>query len=398
MIAGDLFVNLGVKGADKSIGDVEGVNKAMKGLGGTSLLTKAAIVGVFYSLKQIFSSSAEMGAGIKNVSTTLGMMPETLQRYQYAANLAQVSTDQMNESFSKIQQTMADVKFEGKISKELTNLGNALGLANTDIVEFSKNPEKFMQAAQAFANLPIDLDFKVKTLGGVGFNQGMIAALLRNKFSPEILAQANPLSDRQVDALDQLEQQMTKIGIKIKRAMAAFSAANGGQLVADFDKITTSLINMATAFNNFSKAVQLSSWISGFADALADSMNIIVKDIDMIQNLTSGDDKRIEKGKEQIKSNVKGEIKAFMQGFRESAPPTFEMLKPGFGGAPINDTAPAGVAPSVVNNNYNNVLNFDFTTAASYKQVAEAAMKGAEAITGPVKSVRAQTPAVRGGH
>ena len=85
MLAGEFFINLGIKGADKTLGELTNTQKGMEGLGASSLEAKAAVVALFYAMKQLVGLSANTGFSLHSFEAFTGIDHKVLERYQYAA-------------------------------------------------------------------------------------------------------------------------------------------------------------------------------------------------------------------------------------------------------------------------------------------------------------------------
>src|SRR5581483_1123829 len=96
---GDLFVELGIRGSEKTISAFTNVKQEMGGLASMSLEVKAAIVGALYALEQLVAHSNALGTNLATTSTVLGVSAKTLQQYGYAALQVGSNLEEVEGSF-----------------------------------------------------------------------------------------------------------------------------------------------------------------------------------------------------------------------------------------------------------------------------------------------------------
>src|ERR1700744_4238817 len=103
MDIGSLFLNLGIKGSEKTVGALTDVKKGLGELGSMSLEAKAGIVAAMYALEQLFATSGKAGTDLTNFNAITGESVKTLQQYQYAARQVGVSNQEVEGSFKTLQ-------------------------------------------------------------------------------------------------------------------------------------------------------------------------------------------------------------------------------------------------------------------------------------------------------
>jgi len=127
MTIAELFVNLGVKGADsagKALGGVKGGLGEVKSM---SLEAKAALVGVIYGLERMMSNSAQLGTSLTNFNALTGISAQQLQQWQYAARQAGVAGEEMTGSMKAVQSTMANMLMGKGAPEGMAMLANKVG-------------------------------------------------------------------------------------------------------------------------------------------------------------------------------------------------------------------------------------------------------------------------------
>lgn len=241
----DLFVALGVKGADKSAKEVGMVGKAMKGTRDMSLEAKAAIVGAFYAAQQMFSKSGQEGTRLNQFSNLMDTTIDTLQRYQYAARQVGVTNEDVASTFSNIQKSMTGILMGQGVPTGFARISELIGLQEGDIQKFQQNPEllisKLMGAARGYKNTgQRNEDFR-----SLGLSDSMISALVSQAFRPEVLAKAPVYSNSEAKGLAKADAAWGNLNNSIEMAFGRFNGKYGTEIVAGFEKIIKALIELA---------------------------------------------------------------------------------------------------------------------------------------------------------
>ncbi len=250
MNIGELFVNLGIKGGDKTLGTLSDTNKGMKSIASTSLEAKAAIIGAMYALQRLFSTSGQTGTNLTNFSALLGTdMVQTLQKYQYAARQVGITNQSVEGSFKALQGAMTKTLMGEGAPKGLARVAMLTGeMTPADIAEYAKRPEKLLQKLQEYAQKEKNGGLKNEVLKSFGLGDDMIAGLSRNAFRPEVLAKAPTYSDKEVEQLDKANIAWSNLANKIEMAFGRFNAKHGGALVTDISKIVDQVVKLSEAF------------------------------------------------------------------------------------------------------------------------------------------------------
>lgn len=211
--AGEFFVDLGVKGSDKTVSDVAHVKDGFSDLKSTSIETKAAMLAALAVLEQVVSTSGQLGTTLKNFGAISGIAPETLQRYEVAAAKAGVSTDSLRGSFLKLQQVSLDVQGGANLPKWMSAIVTSLAQHGNDVganywQRWGEHPEQGFEAMRKYA---IEKDIKpyirYNTLLEAGFAPDLITNWMRGGLDQKAL-NAVPstaiLNNHQIDTLDKM--------------------------------------------------------------------------------------------------------------------------------------------------------------------------------------------------
>ena len=213
--AGEFFVDLGVKGSDKTVSDVAHVKDGFSDLKSTSIETKAAMLAALAVLEQVVSTSGQLGTTLKNFEAVSGIAPQTLQRYEFAAQKAGVANESLLQSFLKLQTTAFDVRAGKGLPPWMSAIITSLAQSGQDVgsdwaSRWQKDPTIGFQAMQQFAQLKnIDQSTRAQVLEQAGFAPDLVAALMRQALTPGKLSEAPSqviLNEHQVNQLDKMRQ------------------------------------------------------------------------------------------------------------------------------------------------------------------------------------------------
>lgn len=281
MIIAELFVNLGIKGAEKTIGALSGIEKGLKGVGGTSLEAKAAIVGAMYALERLFAKSGQAGTDLTNFNALLGGSAKTLQQYQYAARQVGVSNQETENSFKTLSSSMTKLRMGEGAPKGYAQVAMLTGgITSADVDRYMQNPDLLLQKLQLYAQKEKRLGIRNEALKSFGLSDNMIAALSRNAFNPRALQRAPTYSDNEIKQLDKANIAWSNLGTKIEMAIGHLNAAHGGQLVKDITDLTDKVLSLTTAFLKLAEATHFFEWLNKsvqgltmLIDALTSSVN-----------------------------------------------------------------------------------------------------------------------------
>lgn len=271
----ELFVNIGVKGADKSLASLKGVKGALKEVSSTSLEAKAAIVAAVYALQRLFDASGKRGTELSNYNAQLGLSTKTLQEYSYAARQAGASNEEMMQSFTTISKEMTNIRM-GKsgpagmqqLSQWYAQFVNGVGFGREDIEKFRQKPEEFIKAMQQIAQSG-KVDKKVFSAALDFLPGNVIAAINKNAFTPENLAKAPTYSDKEVDKLQKAQAAWGNFFEKFEMMIGRINAKYGEKVVNGLGKVADSVGKVIEASVKFSDKVSLVDGITKSLDIFA---------------------------------------------------------------------------------------------------------------------------------
>lgn len=346
MNVGELFVSLGVKGSEKTLGAITGMQKGLKETASVSLEAKAAIVGAMYALERLFATSGQAGTDLTNFNSVIGVSTKTLQQYQYAARQMGVSNKEVESTFKTLQSTMTKTLMGEGAPKGLARVSMLTGgMTAADLKKFAEQPQLLIQKLQEYASKETNAGLRREVLSSFGVSEGMQAAMARGAFTPNALARAPAYSEKEIQSLDRANIAWSNLGNKIEMTIGHFNAMHGGQLVSEISKITDGVLKLADALFKFAEKAHgfeligkaFSGWnliIKGLTDNVdkldlvfqgwADIFDGITTALTAIMEATKGSE-----GTEKLKESVAGF-------FTNDAPNMFKTLTDEvFGESPI---------------------------------------------------------------
>jgi hypothetical protein len=318
MTIGELNLNLGIKGAKKTVDEIDGVRKGLKDTAAMSLEAKAAIIGAVYALERMFSKSGQAGTNLTNFNALTDLSAKKLQQWQYAARQAGVSNEEFEGSLKGVQGAMTNMLLGKGAPEGLQILANKVGFD----AKRARDTFYVMQKLQEFAkSAPADVGNAVIKSFGVG--EGTIAALRRGAFNEKAFKKAPTYSDNEIQALDKANIAWSNLGNKIEMAFGRFNAMHGGQLVKDISMITDQVVKLVEAFTTLAEKIKLFQVIGKAFEGWNMIIGGVTKGVTALQDsktrnsLLSG---RLTKGQSETLADAKSTLGYVLKDFLGSGP------------------------------------------------------------------------------
>ncbi len=248
----DFFVNIGIKGDDKTKKGLKDTKEGVSDLKSMSLEAKAAIIGAIYALERMMSSSAKTGTGLMNFASITGQSAIELQKWQYAARQVGVANEEVEGSFKGVQDAMTNMLLGKGAPEGMAMLANKVGF------DPSKARDTFyvLEQLQKFAqSVPEDVGNAM--IKSFGVSDSMMAAMRRNAFKPEVMAKAPVYSQGEINTLNKIDVAWSNIGNKIQIAMGHLTAKHGLGLVNEISGLITQVMKLVDAFTILAEKLQL---------------------------------------------------------------------------------------------------------------------------------------------
>ena len=284
----ELFVNLGIKGADKTVGALGNVKKGLGEVGSMSLEAKAGILAVMYGMERMMSASGAAGTGLTNFAALTGLSSKTLQQWQYAARQAGVSSEEFTGSLKGVQGVMTNMMLGKGAPEGMGILAKTVGFDPKKARDTFYVMEQLQKAAKA---LPQDVGNNV--LKSFGLSEGTIAAMRRNAFNPTTISKAPTYSQSEISSLDKSNVAWSNLSNKIEMAMGHFNAKHGQGLVQDISKVADAVFKVIEAFEKLSEKMKLFAVIGKIFEGWGMIFNGISAGVDKLTGVTgSATDKK----------------------------------------------------------------------------------------------------------
>jgi hypothetical protein len=253
MNIGELFINLGIKGAEKTVGALGGVRKGLGEISSMSLEAKAGLLAVFYGLERLTQASNGMGTNLRNFNALTGLSAKSLQQWQYAARQAGISGEEMTGSIKGVQNAMTNMALGKGAPEGLGIIAQAVGgLDPSKLQDTFYMLSKLQEAAR---KLPAAVGNVV--LKSVGLNEGTISAMRRGAFNAEAFRNAPTYSEREIQQLDKANIAWSNLSNKIQMAVGRWNAEHGPKLVDDISKLTDNILKLVDAFTKLADKLKL---------------------------------------------------------------------------------------------------------------------------------------------
>ncbi len=295
----DLFINLGIKGAEKTVGAVSKVKTGLSDVASTSLEAKAAIVGLIYGLEQMMARSAQLGNSMTQFGDITGLNTVKLYQYGYAAQ----------QAGSSLEETMASVK---NAQSQITNarLHHAeLGWLNiiaqyTGGVDYGKAMDPFylLQKFQAFSRkAPAAL---VRDVGArAGFGEGTIAAAREGVFNQTNFSKAPKYTQDEFKRLQAVKVGWSNLWSKTEKAFADINADKGPKFIEEISGVTDKLLGLVNALTQFSEKAHVFQWIGKIIEGWGNVFELMGIAIDKVNGVKPDNDQLTDAAKKVLKEH-----------------------------------------------------------------------------------------------
>lgn len=376
MKIGEFFVQLGVKGAEKTVGALSSIRTGMSDLGAMSLEAKAAILATAYALERLMASSGKTGTELTNFNALTGISAQTLQQYQFAAAQVGISNEEIASSFKSVQNVMTSMRFGKGAPEGMAMMMETLqrGGESFDPNRAKTDIEYVMRKLQEYANLEKDISKRNLVMKSFGLGENVVAGMARNAFRPEVFKQAPIFTDKETNQLDKVNAAFNNLGIKIKMAAGHFTAMHGGQLVKELSQLVDVVLKLANAFVKLAEHLKLFEGIGKVFEGWAKIFELVDSSVQSIGDAFSSDPEKKEKGQNDIGGFFKempGVFKAAIGDYGDFL--WKNQMAPATGGAPPKAAPPSYVPASkpvsITNNNNTRVEKSNKAIAPSISSV-----------------------------
>lgn len=269
MQAAELFVKLGVKGADQVKSTLVSVDKGVEKIASSSFAAKAAILATFYALQRMTAASGEVGQSLAAFGASTGQSTEMLQKWQYAGRQFGVTADEMQSTISGLGHSMTNMLMGNGAPEGFGILASKVGF------DMSKARDSFyvMGKLQEFAKA-VPPDVASNVLKSFGVSDKMFAFFAQNKMNIDKLKPSNMLGSGEIAALQKVDAAWARISMRLEGLRNKATAKFGLGAVDSLDhaisgvvRLTNALDSMFKKFPAFEGAIQAIGIALGLAFA-----------------------------------------------------------------------------------------------------------------------------------
>ncbi len=254
MTVAELFINLGVKGADQAVKSVSAVDTGIKQVASSSLAAKAAIVGAIYALERMTAAAGTHGVDLQKFSNLTGLSTDYLQRWQYMAKMSGESADSMKNSIMGVQ---------GAMTKMALGQGQPGGLAEVARVvgglDINKLQDTFymMTKLREYAQKEKNVPWANQMLATFGIGPDTIATMRSSKMELDKISNGNILSEKQIAQLARVNQAWEKFWHTLQMVRDQLVATYGGTAIKSFENAFKFLGEVAKNLQAITKEIPI---------------------------------------------------------------------------------------------------------------------------------------------
>ncbi len=279
----ELFVNLGIKGTDKTVGALTSVKSGLGEVKSMSLEAKAGLLALMYGLEKMMSISGKAGTELTNFTAFTGLSKQKLQEWQYAARQAGESSEEFTSSLKGVQSSMGNMLL-GKGAPE--GFAMVKSVTNLDTTRLKDTFYVMQQLQKAAQRLPVELGNVA--LKSFGLSEATIAAMRRNAFNPTAFAKAPKYSDNEINALNKSNIAWDNLGQHIQMAIGHLNAKHGLSLVKDITVIADKVLILMEQFTKLAEKIKLFEIIGKIFEGWAMVFNGISAGVDKLTGFATG--------------------------------------------------------------------------------------------------------------
>ena len=248
MNIGELFVTLGLKGADKTNKDLDKTKDKMMGLTKKSIAAIGAIAGVSIGLGAIYSRAVNSGVGLSKFSNYMGQSSKELQKWQHIAMDAGVAGAEVENSFRRLSELAGDFEMTGNIPAELSKIAKITGGIDLDKLG---DADYMLRKIQDFLQSGAEAQNVLNTYASGLVSPEMIQFLNTNKKDPSMVPDSAIMSDRTARALNDSKVQFDKFIKDIEVRFAGLFAKIGPKILPKLRELAVEVVNLTEALIMF---------------------------------------------------------------------------------------------------------------------------------------------------
>lgn len=257
----ELFVQLGVKGADVAGKALSGMAKGINHIASASLEAKAAVAAVVYGMERMTGWASQAGMDLYKFGVTTGLSTDELQKWQYALGRFDVTGEETANTIMGIQTAMSDMLM-GKGSPEgLALLADKVGFDQTK----ARDTFYVLGKIQEFVKTqPPDIANNLMKSFGISGN--MFQALKSMNMERDKLSKKQIISEREIEQLKNINMAWKDFWFTLRTMGIKFIAAEGIQGIRILTNAFKGMMSIGKDLGGFiSKFKGLGTVLAGLA-------------------------------------------------------------------------------------------------------------------------------------
>jgi len=275
----ELFVQLGVKGADKTSGALKDIKSGMVDIAIATSAAVAAVSAAIYAFKQFSEQSNEAGKNLKQFENFTGISADRLQRWQYLALKSGVSAQQVAQDFKAVQGVISQMVL-GKGRPE--GLGALINTVGFD-VRRARDTEYVLNKLREYAQKTKGLPESNKILASFGLSNDVIQTLKTSTLDLEKVSLSHRYAPGEINALNKMAIAWSQLGDKVEHALGRLNVRFGPSLLKDLFQLTDAVLKLVNAFASLAEKLQVLKGISKLINITAGVTEFAAKDVDLIR-------------------------------------------------------------------------------------------------------------------
>lgn len=250
MTIGELFLKLGVKGADAAKRSLDDVRKGMSDIGSSSLATKAAILGAMAAVERLTGMGSQVAMDMYKFTKSTGESTDVLQKWQYALGLYDVPVEQTTGVLTSIKNAFAQMQMGGGPPPGLALLAESLG--GLDQAKVNAGDVNYIMSKLVEASHKLRPDIFNQIVKSFGGNEGLTAALASVNMQTDKLKKSEILSPKQITQGMQINKMWKDSWYQLKILNAQLVANHGAWAVGEVNDMIHGFEVLVQDFDQFS--------------------------------------------------------------------------------------------------------------------------------------------------
>ena len=292
----ELAVVLEFKGGDKVQKVLVNVKDGLGKVASEGLAAKAAIVGAVYALERLMAGAANRGTDLLNFSSLTGMSTKELQQWEYAAQQAGVSADEVMQNFRGLQKSIAETRI-GRPPEGMLMISKILNVDPSKIDDIGKLLDLMVRAAKISDNVKgANKALFNGWMNSLGFSDNMIAAARRNLLEPNIRTRAPLYSEDQQAGLAKVGAMWRNLHQQWEMSFGKLEAAHGAQFIAGISKVSAAVLGLAQNLAKITEHLKFFELIKMAFDGWALAIGKVDEALSVLDENIGGDKKGKKSG------------------------------------------------------------------------------------------------------